>query len=87
METETERQQSVVYNIMEEAWTPENKGEYLDEAVFADYVINEYDDNTLAEWIMRLINNLLSEYNFENAETVEEFKVKAEAALKDRRAN
>jgi hypothetical protein len=87
MNTETEIQMNVAYNILEEAWTPENKGECLDEAVFANYVINKWDENTLAEWIMRLISNVLGEYDFEGAETVEEFEAKAEAALKDRRAN
>jgi hypothetical protein len=87
MNTETERQMNVAYNILEEAWTPENKYNIHDESVFTNYVINKWDENTLAEWIMRLINNLLSEYNFEDAETVEEFNAKAEAALKDRRAN
>jgi hypothetical protein len=78
---------NVAYNILEEACTPENKYNIHDESVFTNYVINKWDENTLAEWIMRLINNLLSEYNFEDAETVEEFNAKAEAALKDRRAN
>ena len=79
--------QLVEYGIHAEAWTPENKDGIWDEAAFADYVTEEYDENDLHEWIMRLISNVLGEYDFEGAETVEEFKAKAEAALKDRRAN
>ena len=80
-------QQSVEYTMFAEAWTPEDKSSLLDEAVFADYVINEHDENDLHEWIMRLIGNFLGEYNFQAAETVEEFKALALKALKDKRAN
>jgi hypothetical protein len=74
------------YGFYAEPWTNENK--YMnDESVFADYVINNWDENTLDEWIMRLIGNVLSDYNFENAQTVEEFKALAEEALKDTRGN
>ena len=75
------------YAIFPEAWTPEDKIGIMDEAAFAHYVINEHDENDLHEWIMRLINNVLSDYNFDNAETVEEFNTLAEAALKDTRGN
>ena len=75
------------YGFYAEPWTNENKYNIHDESAFADYVINNWDENTLDEWIMRLINNVLSDYNFQGAETVEEFKALAEEALKDRRAN
>ena len=75
------------YGFYAEPWTVDNKDMVQDESVFADFVINEFGWDALDEWIMRLINNVLSEYNFEGAETVEEFKDLAEAALKDTRAN
>lgn len=75
------------YTICPEAWDEESSFMALPEAVFAHYVINEHDENDLHEWIMRLISNVLSDYNFENAETAEEFKALAEAALKDTRGN
>ena len=74
------------YTIFPEAWDAKESS-VPDEAVFAHYVINEHDENDLHEWIMRLINNVLSDYNFENAKTVEEFKALAEEALKDTRGN
>jgi hypothetical protein len=74
------------YTIFPEAWDTKESS-VPDEAVFAHYVINEHDENDLHEWIMRLINNVLSDYNFENAKTVEEFKALAEEALKDTRGN
>lgn len=73
------------YTIYVEPWTADENAN--NESVFADYVINKWDENTLDEWIMRLINNVLCDYNFENAETVEEFEALAEAALKDTRGN
>jgi len=75
------------YGFYPETWTAEDKYNVNDENVFADYVINTYDENTLDEWIMRLIGNVLSDYNFSDAETVEEFKALAEEALKDTRGN
>lgn len=75
------------YGFYAEPWTVDNKENVHDESVFADYVINKWDENTLDEWIMRLINNVLSDYNFQGAETVEEFKALAEEALKDTRGN
>jgi hypothetical protein len=75
------------YGFYPETWTAEDKYNVNDENVFANYVINTYDENTLDEWIMRLIGNVLSDYNFSDAETVEEFKALAEEALKDTRGN
>lgn len=72
------------YWIFPEEWTVDDYTR--DESAFADYVIETYDSNTLDEWIMNLISNVLGEYNLDRAKTVEEFKAKAEAALNDSRA-